>query len=392
MVLTLMGALCLSQPAFATGFKFDVRETSTVASGDGITVFQSPDTASFVTVSVDPVTSGSNADSSTTQSDSGLEFVSNQITILRGCDDNQILKWDETDDDWNCEADGAGSVATSDITGIFDIDADTNLVGGTLLTLNTNGVLDAAVATSDVTGTFELDTDTNFVSSSGITNTNNRVSVDVLVSGSNDDSSTTQADGGLEFVGEKLSLIRGCADNELLTWDETEDDWNCEAAAGGGSLEFVSNTAASDDATIEITGIASGYDYVFGFQNVQPATDSVTLEMRTSTDGGSTYESGASDYNDSSANVSSMTIAGTLGNATGEGATCDLILYNPGDTTTHTTQSSTGVKFSTAGAGQDVFGAGGKRNSADDVTAVQFFFSSGNVASGNITVWRRSRS
>jgi len=57
------------------------------------------------------LTSGADADSTNTDSDSGLELVSDQLTILRGCSDNQILKWDETADDWNCEADAtAGGV------------------------------------------------------------------------------------------------------------------------------------------------------------------------------------------------------------------------------------------------------------------------------------------
>ncbi|MCH8986592.1 hypothetical protein IIA94_00260, partial [Patescibacteria group bacterium] len=40
-----------------------------------------------------------------TQASSGLEIQSNGLTLLQGCADNQILKWDETQDDWNCEAD-----------------------------------------------------------------------------------------------------------------------------------------------------------------------------------------------------------------------------------------------------------------------------------------------
>ena len=55
-----------------------------------------------------PLASGADADSSTTDSDSGMEIVSTGLTLLRGCDDNEILKWDESADDWNCEADTGG--------------------------------------------------------------------------------------------------------------------------------------------------------------------------------------------------------------------------------------------------------------------------------------------
>ena len=58
-----------------------------------------------LTVDTDIVTAGADADSTTTSSDSFLEFVSGELTFLRGCSDNQIAKWDETADDWNCEND-----------------------------------------------------------------------------------------------------------------------------------------------------------------------------------------------------------------------------------------------------------------------------------------------
>lgn len=58
--------------------------------------------------------------------------------------------------------------------------------------------------------------------------------VDLLVTGTDADSTTVESDSGLEIIGTKLTLIRGCADNEILKWDETEDDWNCEADADSG--------------------------------------------------------------------------------------------------------------------------------------------------------------
>ena len=82
-----------------------------------------------------------------------------------------------------------------------------------------DGVTDPAVGTITAddglaatvgAGTFELD-------------------VDIVTAGSDGDSSTSQSDSGLEFVANKLTLLRDCADNDILVWDETEDDWNCEA-------------------------------------------------------------------------------------------------------------------------------------------------------------------
>jgi len=62
---------------------------------------------------------GADGDSSTSQSDSGLEFVSGSLALLRGCADNQIMKWDETADDWNCEADSGATAVTLDAS--FDV-------------------------------------------------------------------------------------------------------------------------------------------------------------------------------------------------------------------------------------------------------------------------------
>lgn len=78
---------------------------ATITGDDGITITNG---AGSIEVDVTPLASGGDGDSSTTQADSGLEIVANELTLIRGCADNEILKWDETDDDWNCEADGGG--------------------------------------------------------------------------------------------------------------------------------------------------------------------------------------------------------------------------------------------------------------------------------------------
>lgn len=167
---------------------------------------------------------------------------------------------------------------------------------------------------------------------------------------------------------------------------------NPQWAQAGASLEFVSETTISADSSIDITGVASGYDYIFSLQNVLPATDNVRLWCRTSSNAGSSYDNGASDYTDvDGAGASAqLAISGAVGNATGEGASLDVILFNPADTT-HTHLSSTGVIFTSAGARTGV-SEGGKRDSAADVDAIQFLAASGNLASGKITVWRRKRS
>src|SRR3990167_2673959 len=79
-------------------------------------------------------TTAADGDSTTAQSNSGLEFVSGRLTFLRGCDDNQILKWDEVQDDWNCESDsdsGGGGGGSSNYNDIGDSTNHGGIVFGT---------------------------------------------------------------------------------------------------------------------------------------------------------------------------------------------------------------------------------------------------------------------
>ena len=71
------------------------------------------------------------------------------------------------------------------------------------------------------------------------------------------------------------------------------------AWSGGGAMTFINTSDLSSAATYDFTAVnASSYDgYGFFLQNVVPATDDVSLELLTSTDGGSSYDTGGSDYN-----------------------------------------------------------------------------------------------
>ncbi len=52
--------------------------------------------------------SSSDALSSTTSSGSGLEVTSGGATLLQGCNDGQLLKWNESGDTWGCSSDSTG--------------------------------------------------------------------------------------------------------------------------------------------------------------------------------------------------------------------------------------------------------------------------------------------
>ena len=64
-----------------------------------------------------------------------------------------------------------------------------------------------------------------------------------------------------------------------------------------GDLVKISSSTASASSSIAFTGLSSTYiAYILFYFNVAPATNAVTMLLRTSTDNGSSYDSGSSDY------------------------------------------------------------------------------------------------
>jgi hypothetical protein len=128
--------------------------------------------------------------------------------------------------------------------------------------------------------------------------------------------------------------------------------------------------------------------------HVAPATDNVTLQLRTSTDGGSTYDSGASDYAwqrvEITTNIpdvadSQIDLIRFMGNAADETISGEVTLFNPAAAQFGTVtwkligKNTAGSVITSEGSGQ--------RLSAANVDAFQFFFSSGNVASGELRLY-----
>jgi hypothetical protein len=170
-------------------------------------------------------------------------------------------------------------------------------------------------------------------------------------------------------------------------------NWLCtnyQRASGLGVWEFVSTTTFSSTASVEVTGLATGYDYTFSFRNTLPATDTVSLLMQTSDDGGSTYDSAWGDYITSGGTYTSLKIVGVMGNVAGEGCTTDVTIPNP-RASAHTHVWSIGMYFFDNGF-RNYTQEGGKRDAVESVDAVKFFMESGNIASGVMNVYRRKLS
>jgi hypothetical protein len=165
-------------------------------------------------------------------------------------------------------------------------------------------------------------------------------------------------------------------------------------------MVLIASATASNDATIEFTLTNTDYtSYQVVFQFVIPSTDSAELLMRFSSDGGSTFDSGAGEYQYAARSVNAsgtatgqsdtgdnaINLSAGVGNATDEtgvNGKLDLISSGLGRPTVRWQISRT----SSAGFFIQNWGAG-EREATVEVDAIQFLYSTGNIASGKIYLY-----
>ena len=166
----------------------------------------------------------------------------------------------------------------------------------------------------------------------------------------------------------------------------------------GGSLVYIASSGAiSDAATADFTQFdATAYDaYEFRMIDVLPATDGVIMSALTSSDTSShSYDTGANDYirqGGSSATFDEGFLNGgnTVGNAANEGVNFIVEVVNPHTTAYTQVATMRGAYNYTDGQPRSINGnyAVFQRQEAAQVNAIRFFFSSGNIASGEIVMY-----
>ena len=145
--------------------------------------------------------------------------------------------------------------------------------------------------------------------------------------------------------------------------------------------------------TVEITDLDKGYDYLFSFQNVAPQNDGVILWLRTSSNNGTSFDSGANDYLGIGGSIAQIPLnPASQGNAANETLSLDILVYNPADTNyTHVTNAG-GFSIDGAGGLDGAYAYNGWRKEAAAVNAVQFKFDTGQLKSGTLVVSKRVRS
>ena len=160
----------------------------------------------------------------------------------------------------------------------------------------------------------------------------------------------------------------------------------------GGGMEFLVSTGAiSNAANVSITAFDNTkYDrYIIYFYNVTPATDNVYLKMLTSTDGGSNYDTTDGNYEASNqGDAADLRIfSAGIGSESNEfGVTGDVQILNPANANTWTHFNSDLTAFRQTGPANRSI-SNNTRTVTDDVDAVQILFTSGNIESGEITMF-----
>ena len=174
------------------------------------------------------------------------------------------------------------------------------------------------------------------------------------------------------------------------------------ADAGGGSLTLISSVTASNSASVNFTsGITSTYDtYVVYGEGIVPAEDDREMGMRTSTDGGSSFDSSSGNYNwilneyqtaslaggDSASDTSGKMCAAGIGNASGESFNFKAYIHAPSNASLQTLIDGESVFMRATGVlRHNRFSI--RRISAADVDAIQFIMSSGNITSGRFSLF-----
>ena len=172
------------------------------------------------------------------------------------------------------------------------------------------------------------------------------------------------------------------------------------AALGSSLTEYIASVTASSSANISFTGFDDSkyVRYFFVFDRLMPASNGASLFARTSSNGGSSYDSGSTDYHDGFGNntdrayIDILTGNGLGGDTNEDGASLIVQVYQPHNTNVATSvYPDGGVWVNTEPfvyyRGDYSSAYGGIRAAAGNVNAIQFYFSTGNIASGNIKMY-----
>lgn len=205
-------------------------------------------------------------------------------------------------------------------------------------------------------------------------------------------------------------LTSGAAtDGQVLTADGAGGVAWEDAGGGGGWVPIQTQTVSSAVSSVDFTsGIDGTYKaYAVKVTGLKTSSDGDTVYLRTSSNTGSSFDSGATDYSASlfgaKAGDTAMTVQGStgtsqvalgtasrLGNASNESFNCIIYLEDPSNSSLDTAFNglSSFSDFS-GGSASPIWDCefSGKRLSTAIVDAIRFKLGSGNITAGTFTLY-----
>jgi hypothetical protein len=162
-------------------------------------------------------------------------------------------------------------------------------------------------------------------------------------------------------------------------------------------LVLISSTTASSSASIAFTGLSAySPNLLLVFDNVYPATNAAIFQMLTSTNNGSSYATSGytsgltyAAYNGTTVtnknSTSAILLTNTQSNSSSNGFCGFLYLYNINQGNNFCTNGVFSWNDTTVGTIVNTIAAGAF--SSTGVNAIQFSYSTGNIASGTFNLY-----
>lgn len=167
----------------------------------------------------------------------------------------------------------------------------------------------------------------------------------------------------------------------------------------GASLKLLTATTAAASASVDFTDLDGTYDeYVITISTAIPATDSDAFYMRVSTDNGSTWITTSYRYTQqrfntdggrtfsASASTSVIGLVDDVGNGTGESVSGIIRVTNVASTSLYKHVCGELTRMNSTGLYSRIT-LGGLQPTASAVDAIQFYFSVGNITSGEFRLY-----
>jgi hypothetical protein len=213
------------------------------------------------------------------------------------------------------------------------------------------------------------------------------------------------SDSGVRF-GAANARITTVLDEDAMGSDSatalaTQQSIKAYVDAATSGLVFLTSATASASSSLDFTtNIDSTYDtYLLLLEGLVPATDGVDLYLRVSTDTGSTFKSGASDYSwmahaystagvldAADAQIPLSYTAYNIGNDSGNGVYGHVYLHNPSSSSLWCSVSGESA-YSRDDQQMVTNRVSGKYTATTAVDAIRFLFSSGNISSGTVRLY-----